>query len=259
MGCTTAPVVERERALRQLDTLALLPSFYGNGLDTVFTCPPELFADIVRVNAFRSNSSLEDTELLGTGATILQHILAFSPEGWATGIVSAIPGQDHGEAKSGAGEPPDDHTDPCIRGTLEDWTLIARIYQQAIALYCIESSGLVVGSYGTGDIASAAEGLRKELTDRLVRNLKTVASGSTSLGSQLRKVVVWPLVMAGIEVPEHEDVSRRFILRELKWIGHAVGTYSTAGAAMFLEGLWASKPLRGGWGELFDKPYVFAM
>lgn len=244
MGCTTAPGVERERALRQLETLALLPRLYGNGLDTVFPCPPELLADIVRVNVLRSDASVGGVERLDAAAPTLQHILAFSPEGWAMTIMSTSQ---------------DGEMIPCVRGTLADWTLVAGIYQRAIALYCIESCGFGEDGYGTDKITTAARGLRKELTDRLVRDLKTVASGSTSLGSQLRKVVVWPLVIAGIELPEEEHVSRRFILKELRWISHAIGTYSTAGAAMFLEGLWARKLPQGGWDEWFDKPYTFAM
>lgn len=240
--------------------LPLLHRLYGNGLATAFACPPDLLADIVRINVLRSDKSLEGVERLRTATAILQHILAFSPEGWAIGIISARHAhENHPKLMGGGNVSPDREVATCVRGTLADWTPVARIYQAAVAIYCIESSESSAGSYGAGDIIAGSDGLRKHVADELLRGLKAVAAGSTSLGSHLRKVVIWPLVVAGIEVAADDCASRRFIIQELKWIGVAAGTNAPVRGVRFLEGLWARKTPRGRWDDLFNEPYVFAV
>jgi len=77
--------------------------------------------------------------------------------------------------------------------------------------------------------------LKESCRRSLLGNLKEIASSPVV---QLRKLVIWPLVIAGIESEHDEDGSRSFIASELKWISRALGTASPLVAQDFLSRLW---------------------
>ncbi|SPO04657.1 uncharacterized protein DNG_07342 [Cephalotrichum gorgonifer] len=267
MGCTTAPrtKIERQRAHRQMDMISQLPQLYGNGLNTAFPCPPELFADIIRINYLRSVSPTDivpDDEWQGMAVEILQHILVFSPDTWVASIMPCPTHCDGGIASEASRLTSPVTTLAPIPRTSEDWVRVGRIYRAAAALYCMASCGLMAKANRPGNICTGAVGLWPSLLGELFSDLKAVAAGSTSIRHRFRKLMPWPLVIAGIALDEDDKLSREFILRELQWISLAAGTATPLVACNLLRDIWASLghlSRQRSWDELFDKPYVFAI
>lgn len=83
MGSTTAPRVEAERALRQLEMISLLPTLYGNGLSTSLPCPPDLLSDIISINYLRSEPGTtlsRGIDVKTAALNILKRVESFSAE-----------------------------------------------------------------------------------------------------------------------------------------------------------------------------------
>uniref|UniRef100_A0A8H7NPU0 Zn(2)-C6 fungal-type domain-containing protein n=1 Tax=Bionectria ochroleuca TaxID=29856 RepID=A0A8H7NPU0_BIOOC len=135
-GATTAPCVDVRRVQQQLSVVGHLKTLYGDGLLTSTPCPPELVSCIIFTNYLRSqqrsltSSSLSDSFIsLEDSYHPLQQILAFDPQVWASSL----------SLHKFQGFDPEDrhkHLPPSW-----NWTRIGRIYQSAVALYCVESLG----------------------------------------------------------------------------------------------------------------------
>lgn len=258
MSSTTAPNVDEDRVRRQLDLLPFLPEVFCVGLHTSVPCPPELLADMVRINYLQSRSqadggSMTRAERLSSALDLLRKILSFSTEKWATEIIK-------NEQKN------EDPKKPFTqRQALSwDWQAIAHVYQYSVALYCISS--LLYHHY-TGEAAPATldgvdiADLRSAHLEALLHDLKEITSDPRS---QLRKFVTWPLVIAGIEVNVKDSASKTFISAELGWISRALGMASPLVAQTFLTNTWKSGWIpagygRASWNSIFDRPYIFIM
>ncbi|KAF5020811.1 hypothetical protein F66182_7150 [Fusarium sp. NRRL 66182] len=256
MSSTTAPMIEEDRVQRQMDLLPMIHAVFCVGLYTSVPCPPELLTDIITVNHLVTqgidHGVTTNFEPPRTAMGVLQKILSFSSEKWASEIVTE-------EQK---------HQDPKIpfsqrRALSWDWQAIAQVFQNAVALYCMSS--LLYPHY-TGQAPPAALGgrdiafVRLTCLDALLRDLKAIASAQ----GQLRKFLVWPLAIAGIEVDVNDGLSKSFISSELTWISKTLGTASPLVAQNFLTALWKSEWIptgcgRGSWNSIFDKPYIFIM
>ncbi|KAL2256920.1 hypothetical protein VTK26DRAFT_920 [Humicola hyalothermophila] len=298
MGCTTSPSVSIESARNQLELISLLPILYGNGLDSCVPCPPDLFAEIIHINHLRSRvpnvTTIPSEDKLArltadkctVALDILRRIRAFSPDDWAAAVTLTNPTttQQNNTATASTSNP----QTPDFRG----WQQIARIYQSAIAIYCIaslvpdhvdpNSEASPPGSITPTPqppphltvLTSARQTCRRILFTYL-RKLATPVPQST----QLRKLVIWPLVVAGIEAGgggggggdrsdgngtggDGDEDMRRFVADELKWMSAALGIASPLVAREFLERrVWERgwEKRRRSWEELFDKSYVFAV
>lgn len=250
MGNTTSPHVEIDSARSHLELITILPVLFGNGLATCFPCPPDLLAEVIRINHLRSmfrdmsSPAAADPVVLGEGKhaaalDVLSRIKAFETGKWAAEVAVGISNREN------------------LAGFAE-WQAIACIYRSAIAIYCIASllsDGECPEAYPGGPhldprvvLAKTREACRLVLLDRL---------REVSKCAQLRKLVFWPLFVAGIEA---EDVAtQQFIAAELRWISHALGTAAPMVAKDLLGRVWGQGLGRGGWECLFDQPYVFVL
>ncbi|KND89985.1 hypothetical protein TOPH_05269 [Tolypocladium ophioglossoides CBS 100239] len=272
VGTTTAPGVEEDRARRQLELLPLLPALYGNGLDSCFPCPPDLLRDIILVNYLRSRldgaTTGHSTDRLPTALELLQRITQFSSQNWAAEIKMATRHDGSGDtgtartARGASGALPS-------RTSSWDWQRLAFIYQAAVALYCISS---LLGS----EVARISElqsrpsyhetcigvsQMRDAQCSALLRHLQVVAADTKA---HMRKLVLWPMVLAGIEADPVDEASTRFIEHELVWLSSTLGTASPLVGRRFLQGLWRRAARwhdeQGQtWNGLFDRPYVFVV
>ncbi|KAH6884496.1 fungal-specific transcription factor domain-containing protein [Thelonectria olida] len=257
LGSTTSPNVEPDKARRQLEIISLLPHLYGDGLSTVLPWlggpPPELVQHLILINYWRSRTaesiSCQNPQRYSP-LELLDRVVSFSVEDWVSGIHRK---QHTGDVKM------DSERLPLGLG---GWEKLPYIFQSSVVLYCISSlfdsdstpctlpdtANERVGHIGIG-------ALRRTHRDALLRDLKDLASPSQA---QLRKAVLWPLVMAGIEVDATDTASKVFILSELSWMSKTLGTASPLIAKEYLEKLWASSGAKC-WNDLFDRCYVFAM
>ncbi|KAK4236604.1 hypothetical protein C8A03DRAFT_45407 [Achaetomium macrosporum] len=260
---TTSPHIETGSARTQLELISLLPVLYGNGISTCFPCPPDLLADVIHINHLRSISKGVASIPVGTeparleegkqsaALDILRRIRAFPTERWASEVLLAIP--------------PDTIAS---QGGLSGWYSIACIYQSAIAIYCIASllhdttefsadASRILGSHDPSNADLATHEMlataRKTCASILVSRLR-----ETCRYTQLRKLVLWPLVVAGIEA--ENDATKQFVVGELRWISNALGTAVPLVAKDLLENrVWKLGLGRRSWDTLFDQPYVFVM
>ncbi|KAL2128554.1 hypothetical protein VTI74DRAFT_9026 [Chaetomium olivicolor] len=262
IGATTSPQVDIVWARSQLELVALLPVLLGKGLDTCFPCPPDLLVEIIHINHLRSVfqgfSVPPDTDptLLKEGREtaalhVLRRIRAFSVDRWATEVAVALSSHERAES----------------RVDLSGWQAIGLIYQSAIAIYCISSLfqdtvSLDAASYNPKDmmhpnsvspskhmLAKARQHCASVLFNRLQQVSKT---------TQLRKLVIWPLVIAGIGA--EDDTTKRFVVDELRWISNALGTAVPLVAKDLLENrVWGLSKRDKAWNDLFDQPYVFVL
>lgn len=192
---------------------------------------------------------------------ILQQIQQFSSEKWAMEVSFAY---------SSLGPEQELHTQTVAntQPDILDWRLIGEVYQAAVALYCISS--LIIPGMGFENVAATLErskaiGLAQESCWwTLLKGLKAVASNKVR---QLRKLVLWPLVIAGIVSRGEGAEVQSFILDELSHVSRALGTASPLVARDLLSRLWARH--RSGprsmyreersWDDLFDRSYCFAV
>lgn len=254
IGNTTSPSVEIHSAREQLELVSLLPVLYGDGLRTSFPCPPDLLVEIIRINhlrsVFRDVSAPRDTDpaLLLQGKhsaalDVLRRIRGFPADKWATEVLVTIM-PEH----------------PASQAGFSGWRAIACVYQSAIAIYCIasllhqETEPIPMDYHpGNSHLAAAQEAFiyaRKTCASALLAHLQ-----EASRCTQLRKLLVWPLVIAGIEA--EDEAVKRFVVDELQWISHALGTAAPLVAKDLLEKrVWAHELGRGSWERVFDREYA---
>ncbi|KXX82205.1 Arginine metabolism regulation protein II [Madurella mycetomatis] len=248
MGNTTSPKVGVDSARNHLELTTLIPVLYGNGLATCFPCPPDLFIEIIHINHLRSqlpaaamtagvDAAALRQDKFTTALGILRRIRAFQIDKWAAEV-----GFDSAGERVGFG----------------GWQTIAYIYQSAITIYCIASLLYDNGEGCSGGNMDPYLGPREVLfkARNVCRSVLLGRLREASRSTQLRKLVLWPLVVAGIEAEDNS--SKHFVLEELKWISNSLGTATPLIARDFLEQhVW--RRTRGVWDGLFDQSYVFVL
>ncbi|KAK0616646.1 fungal-specific transcription factor domain-containing protein [Immersiella caudata] len=262
--CTTSPNPQLDATRQQLELVNIMPILYGNGLDTCVPCPPDLFVQVIRINHLRaqlgSTTTSSKADRLSATLDILRNIKTNAVDQWAAEIAfsSGLPLSRSGssERKPGFGA----------------WLSMAKIFRCAAAAYCISSlfpdavsSGGAVNSDSdeqcpddTGPRGAARDGLadaRRIFLATLLSQLRSIATVS-----QLRKFVLWPLVVMGIHVGSDDEMTQKFVLEELSWISRAVGIAAPLVAREFLQRrVWPLELGERKWADLFDKPYLFAL
>ncbi|KAK5995378.1 Phomenoic acid biosynthesis cluster-specific transcriptional regulator-like protein [Cladobotryum mycophilum] len=260
IGATTSPDIEITRARRQCELISILPILYGNGMSTSLPCPPELLAAVIRINDLRSRRRMIDEaedEVPVAALEVLEDINSFSPGKWATEVRRY-----HRSGSIKGDSTVDEAVVPKRQASAWDWESVASTFQAAVAIYCIsallDQDEMAFGAQlGTEDIPI----LKMAYFATLLADLRRIAS---SQPDQLRKLVIWPLVIAGIERDAAQDDDRLFVIGELEWISRALGTAAPLVAKDFLTRLWKNAGDlqvngEGRWDTLFDRPYVFAV
>jgi hypothetical protein len=264
MGSTTGPPMTLEKARRQLEFINLLSVLYGNGLSTSVPCPPDLFASVIRANHLRSltkwaNSSQKDTH--PAVLEILNQIGSFSPENWAAEVVFAQNPDVTDVTTSSKWS--DDESAICGDQTpsFSGWLCLANAYQCAVALYCIVS--LCDAEYSE-ECDTAGIGCFSSIRTSYLRALRQSLSEIAENNHQLGKLVLWPLVIAGLEIHANDESSKFLIRHQLKSASVSLGTSSPLVAEELLVRLWSCRDgsscgSRRRWDDIFDKPYVFVI
>lgn len=255
-------------ATSQASLADLIPVHYGDGLMPILLCPTMLFAEIIRINAFRARSATLGADLDPQGARdTLQRILAFCPEDWTHRNFSDVNDNGHEDGRhSNEGQERDDGA---ARGL---WLLLGHIYRSATALYCLSSLHTVVPS---SEVQARRQEHRQEHRRLLVSNLERALTAP-----ELRLWLMWPVVVMGLEAgspargPDSErelDSQRATDDEDREWVatvrgrvrgelGRMAGELGTPLPAMArgaLERFWARRVGASGWEECFERPYAF--
>lgn len=184
-------------------------------------CPPALFAEIIKINHLRMRA----TTLASTGAqnlsqeayAALGRVHDFSPEGWV-------------ESK------------PSSKG---DWLLLGKVYQAAVAIYCISSLQSLSVLPPTSSLKA-----RCATHGHLLQALVNEAMSSP----RIKGFMLWPLALLGTEAVRGGAAMRAFVTRHLTDLSHHVGMSSPLTAKGVLERFWASGEAH--WDACFDRPYL---
>lgn len=194
--------------------------------------PPLLLAKIIQINYLRHQAvdrvaKLEGeheavrpvaADLSDAAYTLLHHIETFSPEQWA-------------------------QTKPSSN---DDWMAIGSISRAATAIYCILSLQSL-------SVLPPSTSLREQCSKHshfLHEHLGAALSSPTT-----RVLMLWPLVVLGVEAAHGGPEMRSFVAKGLEDMSWQVGTSSPLAAKSVLERFWASGATR--WDSCFDKPYAF--
>ncbi|KAL7954499.1 fungal-specific transcription factor domain-containing protein [Trichoderma compactum] len=222
MGNTTCPASDLFMTTFQLETLKFLPQQYITTVSPIQLCPVALFIEIIKINHLRMRATGPDaagTEaFLKESFEILERINCFSPHRLA---------QSKGSSQ-------------------EYWVFVGLVYQAAAALYCILSlqSLSVLPETPALRVQCATHG-------RLMQTLLVEALASKSL----KRFMIWPLVVLGVEAVHGDAPIRTFVAKELSELSQSVGTYVPITAKRVLGEFWASGKTR--WDACFDRPHVF--
>lgn len=221
-GNTTCPASDLAMTRSHLDALNLIQEQYGAAISPFHLCPPPLFAEIIKINHLRKRgtkyepTSTED--LLQEAYEIHRRVHGFSSEQWAK-------------------------SKPLSK---EDWMLTGNTYQVAVKLYCISSlQGL--------SILPATPSLRAQCTKH-GRHLQVLLNEALS-SPQIKRFMIWPLVLLGVEAVNGGAAMRAFVVNQLSELSRDVGTYAPLTARGVLESFWASGETC--WDTCFDRPYIF--
>jgi transcription factor-like protein len=246
---------------------------YGDGLLTSNPCPPELFALIIRINHLRSvlkATPVPADSFMPSVTELLNQVTSFSPDIWAakTAASQAI------SSSSSRIEELDAVPEPAQPGGAAryaqsreflNWRRMATVYKSSTALYCILS--LIGSETSMPGSASKADPLElKALFQRtLSQNLKELCIARETRSDQMRRLVMWPLAIAGTQLEKGHDQMKDLVRRELDWQSVELGTSTPLVIREFLERLWTRGPEtdpemhRTAWDAMFDKPYAFAV
>ncbi|KAK4096852.1 hypothetical protein N658DRAFT_435215 [Parathielavia hyrcaniae] len=252
IGTTTSPHVDIDSAGRQLEIISLLPVLFGNGLMTCFPCPPDLLAEVIRINHLRSRfctvtateapAAMLQEAKHAAALDILRRARAFPTDKWAAEVFVGL----------GIGDT------PASQAGFSSWHAIAAIYQSAIAIYCMASlfqEPELCASVGTLPLVpwDALASARAACSSVLLNRLREI-----SRCSQLRDLVLWPLFVAGVEA--EDDATKQFITGELQRISNALGGAAPLVARDLLQRrVWRLGRGRRSWDGLFDQSYVFVV
>jgi hypothetical protein len=208
--------------------LDFITAHYGRGTTPFQMCPPPLFGEIARINSLRArhaaavahnNNQPQPQE--EEAHAILQRIHTFSPNHWASSKPAAN----------------------------DDWHLVGRIYQAAVAIYCTQSLPPSPPSSLPNNPQSALHNITPPQV--LLHELL----GTALANNRIQRFLLWPLVVHGVEACHGDGRTRAFVQEQLCEMSRQVGSYAPLAAKGVLERFWASGGT--GWDACFERPYLF--
>lgn len=200
---------------------------YGRGVFPFQMCPPPVFAHIMQVNSLRwraatigtTSGTIETHHLSLEAYEILDSVESFSPQEWAV-------------------------SKPASR---ENWTLIGKAFQTAVAIYCISSLQSV-------SVLPLNQSLRARCTAH--GQVLYLLLKDALLSLVVKRAMLWPLAMLGMEAVNGSAMMREFVKNQLTELSREFGTHVPLTTKAVLEKFWSSGETR--WDCCFDKPYIFA-
>jgi hypothetical protein len=220
-GNATSPRHDQVTAISWESLVKAVSKYYDTRSTPNLICPRKLVLSTVHVNFIRSSAvcHFPETELVPpTPAELLEQINAFSPADWAYSI--------------GTGA--------------EELQCLGRIYQSAVALYCILS--LQSAQYLSR--TPKLEDQKARHQERLLSLLRTAIRSP-----RLERTILWPFAVAGVVAAHSGAADREFISEKLGHLKYVLGQATPLILRDALKKFWRA----GGnsWDECFDRPYCF--
>ncbi|KAF2107717.1 fungal-specific transcription factor domain-containing protein [Lophiotrema nucula] len=219
-GNSTSPAWDQITVSEPAKVIDIVVEMY----ETIFPhilCPQPLFINIININLIRSRmaaSTSFDDSIKRDAEALLDEITTFSADEWADMQAS--------------------HKD--------EWVTLGSVYHSAVMLYCLSSLQSI------GALLSSPElnAIRTAHGDLIYIHLQTALASW-----RIRKFMMWPLVIAGVEAKGRSSAVQARIGRQLEEMTHDIGTFSPTKARSIVEKFWASD--KTGWDDCFEEPHVF--
>ncbi|RHZ67331.1 uncharacterized protein CDV56_107698 [Aspergillus thermomutatus] len=223
IGDTSSPASDLATATLPREEIEFILEKFGGEIFAFQMCPKPLFAEVIKINDLRVRASKKESaglEDLAEGAYgILSRIHIFSSEQWS-------------ESKP---------------SSKEEWMTVGNVYRAAVALYCV----LSLQSLSVLPLTSL---LRASCTTH-GQLLQVLLSGAL-LSPKIKRFLLWPLVVLGVEAVNGGPVMRAFVREQLPEMSRHIGSYVPLTAKGVLEKFWASGETS--WDACFDRPYTLA-
>ncbi|KAK3332914.1 fungal-specific transcription factor domain-containing protein [Cercophora scortea] len=232
---TTSPPNKQIQACSHRDpgTTAIALALYEQLYYPTIPCPLSLLKEILAISNLRSLAAgihvtdEPDQRVLTTshekeGLEIVAKIEAFSPETWAR------------------------TRNPQHKN---EWILVGRIFRSAAALYCIMSlQSVQVFTSAYDDVETARTSHAHDLHVLLRKAMEIL---------RVRRCMMWPLVVLGVQAARAGASVRAFVGQELARSSREQGASLPFVARAVLERFWASG--RTGWDDCFDSPQALVL
>lgn len=212
--------------------------------------PDDIVRATIAINLLRADREaspaarhlVEQEESISPAAALLASLQAYKPGSWSVA---------------------DSTTDiPKAQDDLGGWRLLARCFQAAAILYLILSETMPPLDSYEWNLA------RDRAYSVLLTSIRQLFDQKTS-GGKHHKFILWPIVVAGVEVTARGDrVMLEFLICKLKTLTTDLGTMAMREAACFLEGLWddcvRNRPdlasyVRIDWDHVFESGPIFLL
>ncbi|KAJ5640790.1 hypothetical protein N7528_000415 [Penicillium herquei] len=217
---STSPASDMMISKMNIEDFEFIVEEYGERNGAFASFPPELFREVVNINHLRSRATQELTlmsTLTSEAYQTLTRIHMFGPQVWASNRP---------------------------RG-MEEWTLLARLNQAAIALYCIlslQSVSILPDTPSLRNSRSTLAGLVKTHLDEAMRSPRS------------RRSLTWYFVVLGVQAVHTGGNMREYVRTRLSELSHFSASYRPLAAKEILEEFWTSGLTT--WDDCFDKPYA---
>ncbi|KAG8417215.1 hypothetical protein J3459_012509 [Metarhizium acridum] len=221
LGNTTCPAHDIAMTDNHVKELEYMIRHYQGATFSFQMCPPPLFAEIIRMNSLRMRAAERQVsgEFSIEAYEILARIEEYSPTQWASSKPAAI----------------------------NNWLTLGAIYKLAAAIYCIlslQSSSVLPRNLSLRNRCVTHTQQLKSLLESTVANLS------------LKRFLLWPLIVLGVEASRGDLALKIFIEKQLAELSCHLGSYVPLAAKSVLERFWALGETD--WDVCFDKPYAFA-
>lgn len=233
MGDMMSPATDFSMAPSQLEELDTLMEQYGNMPFAFQGFPVPVFAEIIKINYLRMRAAKQmptgTMDFTHEAFEILNRIQQFSPGQWA-------------ESKPSAKR--------------DDWVLLGKIHQTALALYCINSLQSLSVLPQIPSLRGCRVSQSQQLQTLLERGLPVPSINKPSINL----FMPWPLIVLGVEAVNGGVAMRAFVQEQLPDMSRRTGMLAPLTAKNVLQGFWDSgETSETGWDSCFDRPYAFVM
>ena len=131
------------------------------------------------------------------------------------------------------------------------------VYKAAVALF--SSSSLI----DSPSLKASVEG-SKELFTKVLFHQSGKIFMADDPKEPSKKLLFWPLVIAGIETPSDGEITKGLARQQLGWLSKTLENSSPLVARDSPDNLWTggrakNKYQRRGWDGMFDRSYVFML
>lgn len=137
------------------------------------------------------------------------------------------------------------------------------VYKASTALYCILSLIGLERHIPDSSKKTDPVDLTAFFQRTLFQNLKELCIARETKSDQMRRLVMWPLAIAGTQMGKGNGQMKDLVRCELKWLSVELGTSTPLVIQDFLGRVWTqnsqAEGQRTGWDTMFDTPYAFAV